>query len=239
MTEYGQRTSLPETCIQRMAFALVFIFSMGLWSCATTETGEAVRPWSCDEQADRAVTAGDWDQALTRHQAYLAVRPDDCLAIYHLGYIWGRLGDRDKEIAQFERAAGCGYNKDDQLYFNLGMAYAEMNRLEDAIAAFNRAIALNPDNADNYFGLGLTAISAGRTEMALAALARAVKIDPGHWDARIELARLELDLDRLESARVQLEAVQKGAPDHEALQTLWRIYHDRKITAFDGGKSDR
>ncbi len=228
-----------EKQIYRLAPAVVLILFLSLWSCAVTKTGDVDKRWACDEQADQAVREGQWEQALAGHQAVLAARPDDCLAIYHLGYITGRLGDRENEIELFERAAACGYDKDDKLFFNLGMACAELNRMEEAVEAFHQAIALNPDNADNHFGLGLTAASAGRERMAAQALARAVRIDPRHWDARIELARLQLDQGRLEQARSQLEAVQKGDPDHEELQSLWRIYHDRRITTFDAGKDHR
>lgn len=230
---------LSGTRAHRLILVVALISFMGLWSCAVPIPVETGSRWSCDDQADQAVKEGDWQRALAGHQAHLAAEPDDCLAIYHLGYIRGRLGDRDKEIEEFERAAACGYDQDDKFYFNLGMAYAESNRMQDAIEAFNQAIVLKPASADNHFGLGMTAMACGRTQMARQALSRAVAIDPRHWDARIELARLELDQGRLEQARVQLEAVQEGAPEHEELQTLWRVYHDRKITTFDDGKSDK
>jgi len=222
--------------INHLMFPALLIVLMGLWSCASTASGPESKQWSCDDQADKAVTDGDWGKALLRHQAFLAANPGKCLAIYHLGYIWGQLGDRDKEIEQFERAAACGYDKDDQLYFNLGMAYAEVDHTEKAITAFEQAIALNPHNAENHFGLGLTAYSAGRLDLARQALTQAVEVDPRHWDARIELARIDLDQGRLDQARSQLEAIQRGAPDHEALQDLWHIYHDRQITAFESEK---
>jgi Tfp pilus assembly protein PilF len=82
----------------------------------------------------------------------------------------------------------------------------------------------------------LTAFSARRPDLARRALTKAVKVNPRHWDARIELARIDLDQGRLDQARIQLEAVQRGAPNHEALQDLWRIYHDRQITAFQSEK---
>jgi tetratricopeptide (TPR) repeat protein len=213
----------------RLAALLVLL---ALWACATRPPEQGSMPWTCDPQADSAVNSGQWEQALLRHQAYLKDHPNDCLSIYHLGFIWGHLGERAKEAAQYEQAAVCGYNKDDMLYFNLGMAYAEMDQLEKAIAAFQQAVALKPLNAENHFGLGLAARSAGRSDLARKALEKAVDLDPGHWDARLELARLDLDQGRLNEARIQLEAVQQGAPDHEGLDLLWGIYNDRRITTF-------
>jgi tetratricopeptide (TPR) repeat protein len=226
----------PNKHIHRYLLPVVVMLLMGLWSCVSMAPGPENKRWSCDHGADKAVTDGDWEQALSGHQAFLAANPGNCLAIYHLGYIWGRLGDREMEIEQFERAAACGYDIDDQLHFNLGMAYAEADRMTSAISALERAVTLNPQNAENHFGLGLTALSAGQPDLARRALTRAVEVDPRHWDARIELARMDLDQGRLELARIQLDAVQKGAPDHEALQALWGTYRDRRITAFDSEK---
>jgi tetratricopeptide (TPR) repeat protein len=237
----GAKTDSRKTrSIPLCALAVALIMLIGFCSCISTPPAPPGRQWLCDSQADQTVTDGQWELALNQHQAYLAAHPDNCLAIYHLGYIRGRLGDREKEVDLYHRAAQCGYDEDDRLYFNLGMAQAELEQTESALAAFERAVVLKPQNAENYFGLGLTAASAGRLEVALRALTKAVEVDPRHWDARLELARIELDQGRLEEARVQLEAVQRGAPDSEVLQTLWRIYQDRKITAFDpAGKAMR
>jgi tetratricopeptide (TPR) repeat protein len=229
----GNPCSRVAEFVQRTALMVVLVMLLGSWSCASTPPHLQSRQWLCDSRADQTVTDGQWEEALKQHQAYLTAHPDSCLTIYHLGYIWGQLGDRAKETALYKHAVQCGYNGDDQLYFNLGMAYAELEQTEEAIAAFERAVALKPQNAENHFGLGLAAASAGRLDLAVQALTRAVAVDPRHWDARLELARIEMDQGRLEQARIQLEAVQRGAPDNELLQMLWQIYRDRKITVFD------
>ena len=218
------------------ALPLIFIIIWSVYACANIPPPSKKSPWPCNPQADVAVDAGDWETALLRHQEYLLENPTDCLAVYHLGYIYGRLSEREKEVESYKEAIACGYNQDDLLYFNLAMAYGELNQLDQAIQTFEQAVALNPGNADNYFGLGLTSHLAGHKETALAALAKAVTLDPKHWDARIEIARIYLDQGRLNAARTQLEAVQKGAPKHEELQGLWQIYADRKITVYDPNK---
>lgn len=217
----------------RSAWVVVLIMLAGLWSCVSAPPVPPARRWSCDPQADQTVADGMWEQALAKHQAFLVDHPVDCLTMYHLGYIWGRMGDHEKEIGLYHRAVQCGYEEDDQLFFNMGMALAELGRTDSALKAMERAVALDPRNAENHFGLGLAAASAGRLDLALLALTKAVAVDPLHWDARLELARIDLEQGRLEEARIQLEAVQKGAPDNESLKMLWHIYKDRVITTFD------
>jgi tetratricopeptide (TPR) repeat protein len=222
--------------IEHKSRFLSVLLLVSLWACAAGPRGQTGQSsWSCDASGDRSVEGGHWSQALLQHQEFLAAHPGNCLAIYHLGYIWGRLGEREKEIAQYEQALACGFH-DDPLFFNLGMAYAEMGQVGKAVTVFTQAVALHPQNADNHFGLGLAARSAGDAALAAQALKTAVRIDPQHWDARLELARLALDQGRLEAARAQLDKLQQGAPNHEGLQALWRVYHDRKVTVFEPGR---
>ncbi|MDX1411995.1 MAG: tetratricopeptide repeat protein, partial [Nitrospirales bacterium] len=45
--------------------------------------------------------------------------------------------------------------KDAEAHLNLGVIYANMNRLDDAEQAYQRAISLNPNLADAYYNLGV------------------------------------------------------------------------------------
>ena len=174
------------------------LMAMMLWfgGCSTMETKplpERPKQWSCDKDADAAVNREEWDIAFSRHQALLESEPDNCLAIYHLGYIHGKLGDRRQETLLYEKAIDCGLDTDDRLYFNLGMAYGEMNQMDEALSAFESAVSVNNRNAENYFGLGVIATWAGQIQRAEAALVQAVDLDPRHWEAHMLLTRLYLD----------------------------------------------
>jgi tetratricopeptide (TPR) repeat protein len=206
-----------------------------LWFCGCSSLGPSSGPkqWSCDPDADAAVARQEWDQAQRRHHWILEKEPGNCLAIYHLGYIWGKLGNRETEVAHYERAVRCGYTEDDHLFFNLGMAYGELDLMQKALASFEKAMELNPQNADNHFGLGMTAQAAGLTDKALKALAKAVRIDPRHWDARIALTRIYLDQSQIKAAGLQLEALVKGVPEDPELVELLKIFEDRRISAYE------
>lgn len=204
-----------------------------VWGCSTMSKPSLQASWVCDAEADAAVDRQQWEQACVLHQALLVKEPGNCLAMYHLGYILGRMGDRMQEARQYERAVQCGMDKDDRLFFNLGMAYGEMNLMDKALASFERAVTINPDNAENFFGLGLTAQAAGQRQRAQTALANAVKIDPNHWEARIMLTRIYLDGGRLAAARNHLELLRRSVPDNEEVIELWQTYEDRSVTTFE------
>lgn len=217
-----------------LACLMTFLLIGGGCSSMRSPAGpEKPVQWRCDEDADAAVSRQEWDTALSGHQALLADEPNNCLAIYHLGYIHGKLGDRQQETLLYEEAIACGLDTDDRLFFNLGMAYGEMNQMEEAMSAFERAIALNNRSAENFFGLGLIATWAGQIDKAEAALIRTVDIDPRHWEARILLTRLYLDEGRLGAAQPHLEHLLENVPKNDEVDELRQIYEDRRITAFD------
>lgn len=216
--------SVLATCL------MVWVLS---WGCASTGSKVSTQVWSCDKKADAAVEEQNWDQALLRHRLLLQKEPGNCLVIYHLGYIIGRTGDRLGEAAHYEQAIQCGLGRDDRLYFNLGMAYADLNQLDKSLASFEKAISIDPQNPDNHFGLGLTAQAAGLTEQALGALRRAVDVNPRHWESRTLLTRILLDHGKLDDARIHLDALKDANVTNEDVEELRQIYDDRRVSTYD------
>jgi tetratricopeptide (TPR) repeat protein len=217
----------------RIAMMIILLWMAGCAPMGTTSGPPVQGEWRCDEIADAAVHQEQWDFALSRHQSLLEREPFNCLAIYHMGYIQGKLGDRRQETVQYEKAIQCGLNTDDRLYFNLGMAYGELDLMDEALSALEKAVSLNRQNAENFFGLGLVAKWAGHIHRAEAALNKAIDLDPRHLEARLLLTRIYLDEGRLDAARSHLQYLLEHAPDNEEAEALRKIYEDRRITAYE------
>ena len=210
---------------------LTVVLAMALLAACATPMPTTEAPPQCDAVADEAVDRGDWDTARKEHERVLREQPDNCLALYHLGYIWGQLGDSEKEVHYYEAAADCGY-LDDRLFFNLGMVYADQGNIEAALGTLERAAQLNPKNPDNFFGLGLTRQMAGHQAEAEAALITALRLDKAHTDARLALIRLYLDQSRWQEARRQLAHIKPGDPGYEAARELQQILESRQAEAY-------
>jgi tetratricopeptide (TPR) repeat protein len=92
-----------------------------------------------------------------------------------------------------------------------GFLYAEQGRQAEAIAAFERALALAPGDAPTNFNLGFVLQKAGRHEEAIGRLGRAVEINKsldrawyGLGISLIHLGRFREAIERLtEAARLQ------------------------------------
>lgn len=200
--------------------------------CALTTVPAPQPGWTCDAEADDAVHSQQWQLALQLHQRYLELEPGNCLALYHLGYIFGKLNKPQLEVETYERAIACGYSEDDRLFFNLGMAFGGLSEPDKALAAMERAIQLNPDNAENHFGFGYIAHLTGYRARAIRALQKAIAISADHVDARNLLAVIYLDQGRLDEAKAQLQEIQRLEPDNQEVRMLWKVYEDRVMTSY-------
>ena len=63
---------------------------------------------------------------------------------------------------------------------NLGNMYADQGKQEEAIAAYKKAIELDPNYAYPYNGLGIVYADQGKQEAAIAAYKKAIELDPNY-----------------------------------------------------------
>lgn len=215
---------------RRTNFLTLLCIFFVLTGCAGPRLSTPATPRRCDEAIDAAVETGDWNKALVGHQQLLAKSPDNCLAMYHTGYIWGQLRDRQREINYYRKALACGYNDDDRLYFNLGMALVDTGDLENASQMFQSALAINPRGADSYFGLGMIAQAKGDSRAAEDAWLKSISVDPHHREARLSLALFYMDQSRWQEAHRQLEAILKDdSKDEEARELLQELQSRQRL----------
>jgi tetratricopeptide (TPR) repeat protein len=86
----------------------------------------------CDQVADFYLGTENYPEAIRRHQQVLRVNPENALAYYHLGFAYGMVGDHERELADYEKAAALGLSTWD-LFLNMGLLYMESGRLDTAI----------------------------------------------------------------------------------------------------------
>jgi len=77
--------------------------------------------------------------------------------------------------------------------YGIGARLLRAKRFDEAAAAFEAALALEPDYADAHNDLGITHQRSGRVEEAMAAYRRAAAINPGHAKAHSNLGAAHMD----------------------------------------------
>jgi tetratricopeptide (TPR) repeat protein len=104
------------------------------------------------------------------------------------------------------------------------MAYGETNQLDESIRAFEKAIALDPDHADNYFGLGLAHQKNADFKLAETAYLKAIKRNPDDMETRLLLGLLYADMGEESKAREQVAKILEKDPTHlRALEILKKL----------------
>ena len=97
---------------------------------------------------------------------------------------------------------------------NLGTIYYAQNQLEQALAAYEAAIDIQPNYIDAYYNLGLTLSKANRYQVAMQTYAALITLSPQHLAARFQLACLFMQQHQYEKAVEQFLAIEKNQPHH-------------------------
>ena len=108
---------------------------------------------------------------------------------YALGDALRESGDCAAAVPEYEAVARMRpRHRDAQT--NLGICLAQLNRIEEAEAAFHRALEIDPAFARGYTNLGALALVANQPQRARDFYLRALEVDPRNVLARMQLARL-------------------------------------------------
>lgn len=90
-------------------------------------------------------------------------------------------------------------------HFQRGNQYAEEKQFDQAIAAYNQALALEPDNINTLDNLAKCQAQSGRLREALAPLQRVVELRSKDPRKREELAAVLIAIQEYEAAMVQIK----------------------------------
>ncbi|MBW2329777.1 MAG: tetratricopeptide repeat protein [Deltaproteobacteria bacterium] len=206
--------TLKLICLSCLAFCLAgLLLSVGCSKRLSGRTTDIDKTWTCDEEADDAMQQRAYRAGILLHQRFLEKEPDNALALYHLGYAYGQVGDHLKEVFHYQKSIALGF-REDRIFFNLGMAYGELNQGEKSIRAFKKALEIDPDSADNHFGLAMAYQRNSVDRLAEEEFLKAIKIDPGHLDAILYLSMLYTDMGNLQKARELLYKILKIDQSH-------------------------
>ena len=112
-----------------------------------------------------------------------------------------------------------------RLLYNLGLAYSNLGRIEEARTILDEAVRLAPSHADSLVALGVVYAKAGRNEEAVELLERAVAADPSNPWAQRNLGACLLALDEGDRATsCLLRATELNPKDQQAFFGLAEAY---------------
>ena len=183
-------------------------------------------------QAEVLRANGDADAALVSYDEALRLDATDVAAL--LGRGWVHL-ERDDLVAAGESleagrgaAAQSAGGSDEGAVLTLeGTLALRRKELEEARAAFGRALSLDPRNTTALLYLGRLELDAGNDEAAVEALVQAKLHDPTSARALAWLGEAYLELERYDEAETQLRASLELDDAAETRRTLGALLVDQ------------
>ena len=123
-----------------------------------------------------------------------------------------------------------------QSHYNLGLAYYHGGQTEKAIAAYQKAIQLEPNFAEAYGGLGVIYWRTGNLDAAIRHCQKAIKIAPENIEFHQNLTRIYWQNGRYDAAAVGYKIILELNPsDENALHHLGLILLSKQ--AYDDAVS--
>lgn len=162
---------------------------------------------------------GQLDKAKQVFTEAAALKPLNVPACYNLAMLHQREGDHQgaitlyKAILEAEPDYGQGWN-------NLGVAYREIMKPDEALSCFRKAVDFAPDMAEAWNNLGVAQDEFDMGEDASTSYRRAIELRPEYTSAHFNLGMSLQKLKRFEEARKHYNKVLETKPDDEAAQFM-------------------
>src|SRR5208337_4411026 len=129
---------------------------------------------------------GELQQAEAIYRQVLQTQPDNADALHLLGVIANQLGQNEVAVGLIEKAINI--NQAVPLYHNnAGNAYRALNKPDEAIACYRRALSLKPDYHEALNNMGSVLAEQGKLDEAIACYRRAVSLKPDFYEAHYNL----------------------------------------------------
>lgn len=126
----------------------------------------------------------DYKPAEKEFRKALKLNPYYTDAHNHLGLVYREMKEYDKSLAEFQAALNDkSYKSQERIHLNIGHLYLARDMFPEAIASFQKAVALNPNYQRGFLGLGMAYSRAGQKDLADKALQKVVALGPDSPEA--------------------------------------------------------
>jgi protein O-GlcNAc transferase len=160
---------------------------------------------------------GKLDEAASAYREAVALRPDYAEAQFNLGAVLHQMHDLDAAEAAYLRVIALDARHDPGIaivHNNLGTVLRDRGRRGEALACFDKAIALQPDYAEAFYNRGTVLQELDRWDDALGAYAEAIGRRNDYADAISNAAIVLQQLGRTGEAIALCRQLLERHPHH-------------------------
>ena len=168
----------------------------------------------------------------------LAAEPDNFDALHLSGVLAHQRGQPAQALRLLGKAL-AGNARSAAAHFNYGIVLAALARHDEAVAAYDHALALKPDYVEARFNRAAGLLRLGRPAEALADYDAVLALFPRHLDALIGRGNVLHELQRFEEAIASFERALTLKPDFAELvsnrgNALWELHRfDEALASYD------
>ena len=181
--------------------------------------------------------SGQLSLARAAYEQVLLKHPKNYDALYLLGVVATQTKNPALAAELISKAIEINPNPD--AFYNLGTVFQELKRLDDALASYDKAIALEPNFADAFCNRSTVLQELKRLEDALASFDRAISLKPDSAEAFYNRGTILQELNRLDDALASYDKAIALDPDSakafnnrgNVLQELKRL--DDALTSYE------
>lgn len=137
---------------------------------------------------------------------------------FSLGLLSAEHEDYDLAVQQFSAIPEA--DRDAAADVNLGMAYSELRRFQEARQAYDEALRRDPSNPDAYLHIGLDSAAAGNDEAAVDWMAQAYSKAPDRPDVAEALLRQLIRVGNFERTQELLDSAIAAHSGEPALREI-------------------
>ncbi len=163
---------------------------------------------------------GELDKAVQSYRTALAIRTGDQIATddetammefeNNLGNVLIEKGDLDQAISHFSK--GLSKEANAQILSNMGSAYRQLGRLEEAKQKYRQSLLLRPANEQALVGIGIVEQQLGEIEKAEESFQEAILLNPLLAVAHLNLGALFVNTGRVEEGIAAYEKAIEANP---------------------------
>lgn len=172
---------------------------------------------------------GNSYEAIRRMKQAVAVDPHFIPAYQSLAVLYSRIGANDRAIEILQQAIAHALpEQHGELYYTLGLAYAERQDMPAARDALEKSIAMNAQHSAAHYNLALVLQRLNQPDASIHQFKRALAIDPADDRSRYALLQLLMQQQRFTEAQAELDTLKGRYPQESSLQAIQAEINQRK-----------
>ena len=178
---------------------------------------------------DISLAKGDYRGAIDAYQQVIAKEPSRSNLYIEIARAASKMGDVPAQVAAAEQAVKKPTPELGEAYLLLADGYQKQRKFDEAIAAYQKAVAARPNDYDSYRNLAELLRNQNRFNEAIDTLRRALRVFPNDGRIYTNLGSLYSLADRHEEATQAAQAGVTFLPnEYLAYTNLCRAYNDVK-----------